>query len=391
VLDETPVSDATDAEPVSFESLGLHEDVMAGVCDRGFDRTTPIQSAVIPLVRAGRDLIGCAATGTGKTAAFVLPILDRLRKATAAAAEDDAPAGAAAPRTRVLVLTPTRELASQIADEVQGFAYHANIDSVAVYGGVPMNPQSRALESGVAIVVATPGRLLDHMRSGSVDASGLDVLVIDEADRMLDMGFWPDIRRIVSTLPGSRQTLLFSATMPEEVMQFARAIMRDPAFVQVGQRNAAACTITHAVESVAPGEKAEWLVQFLRRERGPVLVFVRTKVGADRLSRRLATAGIRTAALHADREQRDRTAAVEGFRAGRFKVLVATDIAARGLDVDGITHVVNYDVPRSPEDYVHRVGRTGRALASGNALTLVSSGDERALRAIASRIPLNVS
>ncbi len=356
---------------------------MAGIRDRGFRTTTPIQSAVLPLVREHRDLIGCAETGTGKTAAFVLPILDRLRQAPA----DGAPTA----RTRVLVLTPTRELASQISDEIQGFAYHAGIDSVAVYGGVPMNPQSFALESGVTIVVATPGRLMDHMRSGSVSFDALEVLVIDEADRMLDMGFWPDIRRIVSALPESRQTLLFSATMPEEVMGFARTIMRDPAFVQVGQRNAAARTITHAVESVPPGEKPEWLVRFLRRESGPVLVFVRTKRGADRLARQLAGSGIRTTALHADREQCDRTAAVEGFRAGRYKVLVATDIAARGLDVDGITHVVNFDVPRSPEDYVHRVGRTGRALASGTALTLVSPGEERAMKAIKSRIPMTAS
>ena len=291
-------------------------------------------------------------------------------------------------QTRVLVLSPTRELAAQIADEVQGFAYHANIDSVAVYGGVPMNPQSRALESGVAIVVATPGRLLDHMRSGSVNFGALDVLVIDEADRMLDMGFWPDIRRIVSALPASRQTLLFSATMHDEVVRFASAIMRDPAFVQVGQRNAAARTITHAVENVPVGEKADWLAKFLRAEPGPILVFVRTKRGAERLATRLAGRGIRVAALHADRTQRDRTSAVEGFRSGRFSVLVATDIAARGLDIDGITHVVNYDVPPTSDAYVHRAGRTGRALLTGTALTLVSPGEERALRAISDRIDL---
>jgi ATP-dependent RNA helicase RhlE len=375
-------TEATQAEPVDFETLGFHDDILYGIRDRGFRYTTPIQSAVLPLVRDGRDVIGCAETGTGKTAAFVLPILDRLRRSRT---------GDASPsRTRVLVLSPTRELASQIADEVQGFAYHAHVDSVAVYGGVPMNPQSFALESGVTIVVATPGRLMDHMRSGVVSFDALEVLVIDEADRMLDMGFWPDIRRIVSALPESRQTLLFSATMPEEVMGYARSIMRGPALVQVGQRNAAARTITHAVENVPHGEKPDWLVKFLRRESGPVLVFVRTRRGADRLAQRLAGAGIRTTALHADREQRDRTAAVEGFRSGRYKVLVATDIAARGLDVDGITHVVNFDVPHSPEDYVHRVGRTGRALASGMALTLVSPGEERALAAITSRIPMGV-
>jgi ATP-dependent RNA helicase RhlE len=240
----------------------------------------------------------------------------------------------------------------------------------------------------VDIIVATPGRLMDHMRQQNTDLGFVELLVLDEADRMMDMGFWPDITRIVSELPHSRQTLLFSATMPDEVMQFALAVMREPVLLQAGQRNAAARTITHAVEHVPHGGKADWLVQFLRPQAGPVLVFVRTKIGADRLARRLASAGIRTAALHADREQRDRTAAVEGFRAGRFRVLVATDIAARGLDVDGITHVVNFDVPYSPEDYVHRAGRTGRALAEGTAVTLVSPGEERALAAITARIPM---
>jgi ATP-dependent RNA helicase RhlE len=381
-VEPTVFTDATGAELTPFDDLGFHPAVLDGIHDRGFKLPTSIQAAVLPLVRAGGDLIGCAATGTGKTAAFVLPILDRLCRLRDAGE-------LATSRTKVLVLAPTRELACQIADEIQGFSYHANIDSVAVYGGVQMNPQSRALEAGVSIVVATPGRLLDHMRSGSVNFDVLDVLVIDEADRMLDMGFWPDIRRIVSALPAMRQTLLFSATMPEEVMQFARAVMREPALLQVGERNAAACTITHSVENVPPGEKTEWLTRFLKRESGPILVFVRTKIGADRLARRLSSAGIRTTALHADREQKDRTAAVEGFRAGRFKVLVATDIAARGLDVDGITHVVNYDVPHSPEDYVHRVGRTGRALAEGTALTLVSPGEERAMRAISARITPN--
>jgi ATP-dependent RNA helicase RhlE len=372
-------------EPLAFDTLGLDPELLLGVRDRGFTHTTPVQTAVLPLVREGRDLVACAETGTGKTAAFLLPLLDALRRRDSGAAlggcRPDGPA-----RTRVLVLTPTRELAVQIDDDAQGFGYHAGIASMAVHGGVPMEPQSRALEAGVPVVIATPGRLLDHMRSGTASFDGLDALVLDEADRMLDMGFWPDVRRIVDALPANRQTLLFSATMPDEVMRFARAIMRDPVFVQVGERNAAARTISHAVETVPLAEKTDWLVRFLRGESGPILVFVRTKRGADGLARRLAGRGIRVTALHADRTQRDRTAAVEGFRSGRYRVLVATDIAARGLDIEGITHVVNYDVPRSADAYVHRAGRTGRALATGTALTLVSPGEERALRAITERV-----
>jgi ATP-dependent RNA helicase RhlE len=362
--------------PVPFDTLGLDDQVRLGVADRGFVETTPIQSATIPLVRAGGDLIACAETGTGKTAAFVLPLLDRLVRRTRQEPE-------ARTRTRVLVLTPTRELAVQIDDDVQGFAYHAGVSSMAVYGGAPMEPQSRALEAGVPFVIATPGRLLDHMRANTADFSALEVLVLDEADRMLDMGFWPDVRRIVSDLPPGRQTLLFSATMPDEIASFARDIMRNPQFIQVGQRNAAARTISHEIVHVASAGKIDWLVRFLRRDAGPALVFVRTKIGAERLATRLRSSGLRVAALHADRSQQDRLRAVEGFKSGSYKVLVATDIAARGLDIDGISHVINYDVPRDRDTYVHRVGRTGRALASGAAITLVSPGDERALAAIA--------
>jgi ATP-dependent RNA helicase RhlE len=366
----TPV----DTEPIAFATLDLHPDLLAGVGDRGFTHTTPIQSAVLPLVRQGRDLVATAETGTGKTAAFVLPLVDRLLAATGSG--EPLPA-----HTRVLVLTPTRELAVQIDDDVQGFGYHAGISSMAVYGGAPMEPQSRALAAGIPFVVATPGRLMDHMRSGT-RFDRLETLVLDEADRMLDMGFWPDVRRIVEQLPSARQTLLFSATMPDEVLGFARAIMREPAFIQVGRRNAAARTISHAVEHVPAAEKTDFLARFLRREHGPILVFVRTKRGADKLASALSARGLRTAALHADRTQKDRLSAVEGFKSGRIRVLVATDIAARGLDIDGITHVVNYDVPHSREAYVHRVGRTGRALATGNALTLVAPGEERILREI---------
>ncbi len=325
----------------------------------------------------GDDLIGCADTGTGKTAAFLLPILNRMLRARATAPEERG-------YTRVLILAPTRELAVQIEDDVQGFTYHTDITSIAVYGGVDMGPQERALKSGVDIIVATPGRLMDHMRSKTVGFDKLDTLVLDEADRMMDMGFWPDVRRIVQSLPDSaaRQTLLFSATMPEEVMKLADEVVRDARYVQVGSAGGPAKSITHTIENVAAADKTEWLARFLRRAAGPVLVFMRTKSGAERLARKLSSLGLKAAALHADRTQQQRTQAVEGFRSGSYRVLVATDVAARGLDIDGITHVVNYEVPSSREMYVHRVGRTGRADATGTALTLVAPEELRALQAL---------
>ena len=365
-----------DPRPVAFESLGLEASLIEGVRVRGFTATTPIQRAVIPIVMEGDDLIGCADTGTGKTAAFLLPILNRLLKSRAAAPEERG-------YTRVLILAPTRELTVQIADDVEGFTYHTDVTSVAVYGGVEMGPQERALRAGVDIVIATPGRLMDHMRSKTVAFDKLDTLVLDEADRMMDMGFWPDVRRIVQTLPDSaaRQTLLFSATMPDEVMRLADEVVREPKYVQIGSAGPAK-SITHTIENVPSGQKTEWLARFLRRADGPVLVFVRTKSGAERLARKLAGFGLKAAALHADRTQAQRTQAVEGFRSGRYRVLVATDVAARGLDIDGITHVVNYEVPSNRETYVHRVGRTGRAEATGTALTLVAPEELRALQAL---------
>jgi ATP-dependent RNA helicase RhlE len=366
-----------DPKPVAFDTLGLEPSLLEGIRIRGFAATTPIQSAVIPIAMSGDDLIGCADTGTGKTVAFLLPILNRMLKARAAAPEERG-------YTRVLILAPTRELAVQIEDDVQGFIYHTDITSIAVYGGVDMGPQERALKSGVDIVVATPGRLMDHMRSKTVAFDKLDTLVLDEADRMMDMGFWPDVRRIVQALPDSaaRQTLLFSATMPEEVMKLADEVVREAKYVQIGSAGGPAKSITHTIENVPAAEKTEWLAKFLRRTDGPVLVFVRTKSGAERLGRKLASFGLKAAALHADRTQQQRTQAVEGFRSGSYRVLVATDVAARGLDIDGITHVVNYEVPSSRETYVHRVGRTGRADATGTALTLVAPEETRALQAL---------
>jgi len=362
-----------DPAPIPFGKLSLDERLLSGIRDLGWAETRSIQSGVIPLAIGGGDVIACAETGTGKTAAFLVPILQRFL--------NEPPPQP--PRTRALVLAPTRELAVQIEDQVQGLTYHTTVSSVAVFGGVPMDTQEFALRAGVDIVVATPGRLMDHMRHASIDYSGLEILVLDEADRMLDMGFWPDVQRILSALPAKRQTLLFSATMPAEVLRLTQEFLHEPKYVQVGRRGGPAQTISHNVQTVAAGEKTQWLARWLRDEAtGPVLVFCRTKIGAERLAGRLSGMGIRAASLNADRTQQQRMAAVEGFRTGTYPVLVATDVAARGLDIDGIAHVVNYEVPDTPEAYVHRVGRTGRAESTGNALTLVSPEEVRALRAL---------
>jgi ATP-dependent RNA helicase RhlE len=361
-----------DPAPIAFSSLPLDPRLLNGIRDLGWTETRPVQSGVIPLALGEHDVIACAETGTGKTAAFLVPILQRFLT------EKEHPAA-----TRALILAPTRELVVQIEDQVQGLTYHTSVSSAAVYGGVPMEAQERALKAGVDIVVATPGRLMDHMRHESTNFAALEVLVLDEADRMLDMGFLPDVQRILAALPPRRQTLLFSATMPGEIMKLTREFLREPSYVQVGRRGGPAQSITHGVQIVPAGEKAKWLARWLREEAaGPVLVFCRTKIGADKLASKLGGLGIRTAALHADRTQQQRQAAVEGFRTGVYPVLVATDVAARGLDIDGIAHVVNFEVPDTPEAYVHRVGRTGRAESTGTALTLVAPEELRALRAL---------
>ncbi len=365
-----------DASPVAFTSLGLDARLERALTERGFDTTMPIQSAVFPAVLAGIDLVACAQTGTGKTLAFLLPLMQRLL-------------GASGASTRVLILAPTRELAVQIEDEFQGLAYHTNLSSVAVYGGVEAGPQERGLRGAADIVVATPGRLLDHMGTNAARFDALDVLVLDEADRMLDMGFWPSVRRIVASLPAKRQTLLFSATMSDEVAVSASQIMQSPKMIRVGRTEGLASSIEHIGRLVPGPEKADWLGKFLRRTEGTSLVFVRTKRGADKLARQLSASGIKCAALHADRTQTERSAAMEGFKSGRFRALIATDIAARGIDVEGIGHVVNYEVPGSVDTYVHRVGRTGRAEAVGRAVTLVAPEELTALRAIEKS--LNVS
>ena len=373
------------AAPVPFASLHLDKRLAAGLADLGFEGTRPVQGAVIPLALAGHDVVACAETGTGKTLAFAAPILQRLLREQPHYGD---PAREA--YTRALILAPTRELAVQIEDTLAGLTYHSPCTTAPVFGGVEMGPQERALKAGVDIIVATPGRLMDHMRHDAVDLLRVQVLVLDEADRMMDMGFWPDVQRIMSSMPPDRQTLLFSATLPGEILRMATEMLKAPKFVQVGTRGAAK-TIRHERQTVEGPDKIDWLARFIKQDAtGPVLVFVRMKIGADKVTRHLQARGIRAAALHADRSQHERMAAVEGFRSGKHPVLVATDIAARGLDIEGIAHVVNYEVPDTADTYVHRVGRTGRSGASGHAVTLVSPAEERNWRSVEQSVGFDV-
>lgn len=374
-----------DAPPIPYDSMGFDPRLEAGFHSLGFDGTRPVQGAVIPIALEGHDVVACAETGTGKTLAFAVPIIERLLSATPGYGD---PAREA--YTRALILAPTRELAVQIEDSIVGLTYNTPVTSAAVFGGVEMGPQERALQAGVDIVVATPGRLMDHMRHSNTDFVRVDVLVLDEADRMMDMGFWPDVQKIMAALPPDRQTLLFSATLPGEIQRMATDVLKSPRYVQVGKRGGAARTIDHQMVQVESGAKVDWVATFTKRDSmGPVLVFVRRKIDADRVARTLASKGIKAAALHADRSQQERLSAVEGFRSGRLPVLVATDIAARGLDIEGIAHVINFEVPDSPETYVHRVGRTGRAGASGHAVTLVAPHEQRAWTAVEAAIGIN--
>ncbi|HEX6598312.1 MAG TPA: DEAD/DEAH box helicase [Gemmatimonadaceae bacterium] len=354
---------------LSFGDLELHPALLDAIRDAGYVSPTPIQREAIPLARKGRDIMGLAQTGTGKTAAFTLPILDRLI---------DGPR-----RTRALILTPTRELCVQVEESFRKYAKYAAIDVAAVYGGVPVEPQEKKLRAGVDVVVATPGRLIDHLERQNVVFDDLEVLVLDEADRMLDMGFAPQINRIVNEIPPYRQTLLFSATMPPEVEALARKYLRKPIVVQVGMRSAAASTVTHAVYPVPREKKNALLVELLTgKKHESVLVFTRTKHGADRVVRDLEKAGVRATAMHADKSQSQRTRALQDFKDGTTHVLVATDIAQRGLDISNISHVINYDVPQQAEDYVHRIGRTGRAAKEGDAYTFMAPDEIAMVRTI---------
>ncbi|HCN75690.1 MAG TPA: RNA helicase, partial [Verrucomicrobiales bacterium] len=335
-----------------FKSLGLDPGILTAIQEAGYTEPTPIQSAAIPAVLAGGDVIGIAQTGTGKTAAFTLPILTRLAQ--------NPPQGQRR-RTRVLVLAPTRELVAQIEENVLAYARHLPLKIAKVYGGVGENPQKAALRSGADIVIACPGRLLDLMGQGCADFSGLEHLVLDEADRMLDMGFLPDIRRVIKQLPSKRQTLLFSATLSKEIEAITREFQHAPKIVQIGKRSNPAETVTQFVYEVPRHLKLALLAHLLEDEKlQMVLVFSRTKHGADKIARKLEKGGVKCATLHANRSQNQRLRALEDFKSWKVRVLVATDIAARGIDVDGISHVVNFDFPHVVEDYVHRIGRTGR-------------------------------
>ncbi|HEY1050510.1 MAG TPA: DEAD/DEAH box helicase [Prosthecobacter sp.] len=356
-----------------FKALGIHADILAAIKDAGYTEPTPIQSAAIPVVIAGGDVIGIAQTGTGKTAAFTLPILTKLA--------EKKPAADQRRRTRVLVLAPTRELVAQIEENVLAYAKHLPLKIAKVYGGVGEKPQKDALRAGSDIVIACPGRLLDLMGQRCADFSQLEHLVLDEADRMLDMGFLPDIRRVINQLPKKRQTLLFSATLSREIEALTHEFQHSPKIVQVGKRSNPAETVTQLVYEVPKHLKLSMLQQMLEDEKlQMVLVFSRTKHGADKIARKLESAGQTCATLHANRSQNQRLRALDDFKSGKVRVLVATDIAARGIDVDGISHVVNFDFPHIAEDYVHRIGRTGRAQAIGDAISFVSPEEQDDLR-----------
>jgi ATP-dependent RNA helicase RhlE len=353
-----------------FSALSLHRDLQRGLKELGFLHPTSIQAEAIPPALAGRDLIACAATGSGKTAAFLLPILHRLV---------DRPRGT----TRALILTPTRELAAQIFDHCSDLALHTPVTAAAIYGGVGMGSQEHALRTGVDILVATPGRLLDHLRYSYANLSKLEFLVLDEADRMLDMGFLPEIRRVIRQLPSRRQTLLFSATMPPPIVDLSKGLLHQPAKIQLQREASPTVGITQAVYPVPQDLKAELLVALL--ERGDIvqaLVFTRTKHRSDRLAAFLKRRGVKAERIHGNRSQGQRTEALDGIKSGRYDVLVATDIASRGIDVKALGHVVNFDVPRSPTDYIHRVGRTGRAEETGDAFTFAAPQEDQEMRAI---------
>jgi len=354
---------------ITFADLGLTAPMLKALSDAGYQRPTPIQAQAVPLALKGRDIIGLAMTGTGKTAAFVIPIIERLLGGPS--------------RTRALILTPTRELCVQVEESFRKYGKHSGLSVIPVYGGVGYDPQVKALRGGVDVVVATPGRLLDHLEKQNVVLDEIEVLVLDEADRMLDMGFAPQINRIVAQLHSYRQTLLFSATMPPEVEALARKYLRKPVVVQVGRRSGAATTVQHFVYPCPKDKKTSLLVELLKKESlDSVLVFTRTKHGADRVVKALEKAGINAGAMHADKTQGQRTKALDDFKKAKLRVLVATDIAQRGLDISGISHVINFDVPQQAEDYVHRIGRTGRAAATGDAYTFMCADEIAMVKSI---------
>ena len=361
----------------TFQDLGLAEELLRAVREKGYEVPTPVQADAIPIVLSRRDLLAGAQTGTGKTAGFTLPILQLLMPQASTSASP------ARHPVRCLILTPTRELCMQVEESVRLYGRYVPLRSTTVFGGVNINPQIKELRRGVEILVATPGRLLDHVGQKTVDLGTVEILVLDEADRMLDMGFINDIRKIISLLPKKRQNLLFSATYTDEIRKLAGTILQDPAFVQVAARNTAAELVKQVVHPVDRERKRELLSHIIKAQNlDQVLVFTRTKHGASRLAQQLDRDGIDSAAIHGDKSQPQRIKALSDFKAGAIRVLVATDIAARGLDIDSLPHVVNYELPHVPEDYVHRIGRTGRAGSEGEALSLVCVDEHKLLREI---------
>ena len=371
---------------MSFANLGLSDELVRAVADAGYTSPTPIQTQAIPAVLSGADLMGGAQTGTGKTAAFVLPILQLLSTRPAPAATEAPREGArrGPPRKiRALIITPTRELAAQVEESVRTYGQHSNLASIAIFGGVSINPQIDRLRRGLDILVATPGRLLDHCGQRTIDLSGVEILVLDEADRMLDMGFIPDIKRILAILPKQRQNLLFSATFADPIRALAETMLNKPVSIQVTPRNSTVEKVEQTVHPVDAGRKAELLVHLVKEGNWfQVLVFTRTKHGANKLALRLEKSGVPALAIHGNKSQNARTRALADFKAAKLQVLVATDIAARGLDIEQLPHVVNFELPHVPEDYVHRIGRTGRAGATGEAISLVSPEEGGRLRDI---------
>ena len=357
---------------MSFNNLGLEPKLLKNVVDQGYTVPTPIQSQAIPVILSGRDVMGGAQTGTGKTAAFALPVLQKLSHVKSRSR-----------KPRCLVLTPTRELAAQVGASMIAYGAGLHLKTTIVFGGVGINPQINALRRGVDILVATPGRLLDHAGQKTVDLSGIEILILDEADRMLDMGFIHDIKKVLALLPARRQNLLFSATYAAEIKRLADGLLDNPEFVEVARRNTAAEKVDQVVHPVGLKAKKELLAQLITEDEwGQALVFTRTKHGANRLSTYLEKQGISSAAIHGNKSQTARTRALADFKKGKVQILVATDIAARGLDIEKLPHVVNFDLPNVAEDYVHRIGRTGRAGLSGSAVSLVSADEEKLLRPI---------
>ncbi|WP_229459293.1 DEAD/DEAH box helicase [Massilia cavernae] len=374
-MSETPIIIEPDSAPsVRFADFGLAPEILRALSDQGYVHPTPIQAQAIPIVLQGRDVMGAAQTGTGKTAGFSLPIIQLLLQ------HANPSMSPARHPVRALILTPTRELAVQVAENVKAYARHTPLRSTVVFGGMDMKPQTVILRGGVEIVIATPGRLLDHVEQKNVSLGQVQILVMDEADRMLDMGFLPDLQRIINMLPKQRQNLMFSATFSQEIKKLANSFLTDPVTIEVARSNATADKVTQVVYKVDEDAKRDVVQHLIRqRELKQVIVFSNTKIGASRLSRHLEQSGINAVAIHGDKTQQERMAALESFKKGEIEVLVATDVAARGLDITDLPCVINFDLPYNAEDYVHRIGRTGRAGASGDALSVYSDKDERLL------------